>query len=245
MIKKLVFLLAFITLLVGACQSKDTAPPPDEVTVQLKWLHQAQFAGLYAAVTQGYYAEENIKVAFIPGGATADLIGSVVMGGADFGISAADLLLIARAVGNPVLAIATIYRRNPLVYFSLPESGITRPEDFIGKTIRVTKSQQVIFDALMAKVKARPDQYVISREPGLDPFYAGEIQVSNGYLINEVITAKEKGIKLNIIYPGDYGVHFYSDTIFTTDELSSSNPATGDPFPARYFEWLALGDRKP
>ncbi|MBC8505085.1 MAG: ABC transporter substrate-binding protein [Anaerolineales bacterium] len=216
--------LFWIATSMVACGVTSVEQQPDQVTVQLKWRHQAQFAGFYAAVQQNYYADENIEVKLLPGGPTATLIDSVVEGGADFGVTSADDLLGARTEGIPVKAIATIYRRNPLVYFSLPDSGISRPQDFVNTTIRVGANQQVIFDALMAQVGISPDQYTISRDPGLDAFYTGDIQVSNGYLINEVLAAKSQEIDLNVIFPDDYGIHFYSDTIFATDEFLASSP---------------------
>ncbi|KAA3660189.1 MAG: hypothetical protein DWQ04_20135 [Chloroflexi bacterium] len=49
------------------CRSHLPATPPDNITIQLKWVHQAQFAGFYVAQEEGYYAEENIQVTFLEG----------------------------------------------------------------------------------------------------------------------------------------------------------------------------------
>ena len=53
--------LLLVVALLTACGPQEVKQPPDEVTVQLKWVHQAQFAGFYVAQERGYYAEENIK----------------------------------------------------------------------------------------------------------------------------------------------------------------------------------------
>lgn len=66
------FFLFFITGF-SACSSFPATPEPEAVTVQLSWVHQAEFAGLYAAEQQGYFAEEGIAVTFIEGGIDAYL----------------------------------------------------------------------------------------------------------------------------------------------------------------------------
>ena len=60
-------LLIMASLLTG-CQPQEIEEPPDNVAVQLKWVHQAQFAGMYAADTKGFYVDENINVTLHPGG---------------------------------------------------------------------------------------------------------------------------------------------------------------------------------
>ena len=62
-----------LVLMLSACASAKTAAVLTPITVQLKWLHQAQFAGLYAADQKGYYSAEGLKVSFIEGGPTVDL----------------------------------------------------------------------------------------------------------------------------------------------------------------------------
>ncbi|MCK5635647.1 MAG: ABC transporter substrate-binding protein, partial [Anaerolineales bacterium] len=79
-LKKLMILVLQIVpvVLLAACASQENEPPLDEVTVQLKWWHQSQHAGFYAAETKGYYAEEGIAVTLIEGGPTIDTQASVL-----------------------------------------------------------------------------------------------------------------------------------------------------------------------
>lgn len=210
----------------SACEAPASAPPAlTPVTVQLRWTHNAQFAGLYAADRNGYYADEGLAVSFVEGGPAVAFIQAVVDGDAQFGITNADGLILARAAGIPVRAIATIYRRNPTVYMALGDSGITRPQDFAGKRVRVVPASLPILRAMMARAGLTPDDYTeVAIAENLEPLFAGEIDVSSGFVTNEVLVAQAAGKRLNLIFPDDYGVHFYSDTIFTTDQLIAENP---------------------
>ncbi len=106
----------------------------------------------------------------------------------------------------------------------MADSNITGPRDFIGKRLRVTPFHgQLVFTTMMDRVGVSSDQYtMVCCE--LEPFFSGDIDVSSGYLTNEVLAAQAAGYKLNIIYPEDYGVHFYADTIFTTDNFITNKP---------------------
>ena len=216
--------ITVIVLLTVGCQSSGLVETPDEVTVQLKWYHQAQFAGFYVADQNGYYAAEGLSVNFIEGGPQVDLVNSVLDGTAQFAVAGADTLIVSRSEGKPLGAIAAVFRRNPLVFFAMADSNITRPQDFIGKTLLVTPFHgQSVFTTMMDRVGVSSDQYtVVCCE--LEPFFSGDIDVSEGYLTNEILAAQEAGYKVNIIYPDDYGVHFYADTIFTTDNFIKGGP---------------------
>jgi ABC-type nitrate/sulfonate/bicarbonate transport system substrate-binding protein len=79
-------ILFITTILLGACMGQRDAPL-EPVTVQLKWTHQAQFAGFYAADQNGYYAEEGLEVAFAQGGSYVDILEQVQDGTAQFEIA--------------------------------------------------------------------------------------------------------------------------------------------------------------
>jgi NitT/TauT family transport system substrate-binding protein len=195
------------------------------VTVQLAWTHSAQFAGFYAAEQRGYYAAEGLAVTLVEGGPTLDRLKPVLEATAQFGIASPDQLIAARAAGQSVRAIATVYRRSPSVYMALADSGITRPQDFVGKTIQTARFGIPTVHAITARVGVRPDQYRwVESTPDLTPFYTGQVHVRGVFLTNEVVEAQAAGYKLNLIYPDDYGIHRYADTIFTSDDVIARNP---------------------
>jgi ABC-type nitrate/sulfonate/bicarbonate transport system substrate-binding protein len=68
-----------------------------------------------------------------------------------------------------------------------------------------------------------PDQYTETC-CDYERFYSGDIDVAHVYLTNEFIDARNAGHRFNIINPDDYGVHFYADTLYVTDEFAAQNP---------------------
>jgi NitT/TauT family transport system substrate-binding protein len=217
--------LVILVLLTACVSQKSPTPALTPVTVQLKYLHQAQFAGFYAADQNGYYTDEGLSVSFIEGGPTVDLLKPVLDGTAQFGITGAENLISARADGKPLRAIAVIFRRSPAVFMALADSGITRPQDFVGKTIQYNATTRFLLNAMLAKAGLSPNVYTeVNVGFDLEAFYSGRVQVWNAFLTNEVLTAQSAGYNVNVIYPDDYGVHFYSDTLFANDRTISSEP---------------------
>lgn len=219
--------LWIVALALAACSPKPSAPEPTKITVQLSWLHQAQFAGFYAADQQGYFADEGLDVSFIEGGPEVDFIAPVVKGTAQFGVAQPADVILARAQGLPVRSIAVIYRRSPIVFFSLAESGITRPQDFVGKKIRTAVTVDQTLHAMMNKVGIMPDQYEpVSLPSDIKQFATGDVPVWGGYINVLVLEVQRAGYEINIISPDDYGIHFYGDVLITTDDFIAKHPDT-------------------
>jgi NitT/TauT family transport system substrate-binding protein len=218
------FLLTF-TLILASCSPKPTVSTPTPITVQLSWSHQAQFAGFYAADQQGYFADEGLDVTFVEGGPEVDFISPVAKGAAQFGVAQPADAILARAQGLPVRSIAVIYRRSPIVFFSLADSGITRPQDFVGKKIRTAVTVDQTLHAMMTNVGIQPDQYEPVFLPSdIQQFATGDVPVWGGYINVLVVEVQRAGYEINIISPDDYGIHFYGDVLITTDDVITKQP---------------------
>lgn len=205
-----------------------TAAQADEsVTLRLKWFHQAQFAGFYVAKEKDLYKSAGLNVDIQPGGPDFPAIQMVTGGNEQFGVTGADQILIARSKGVPVVALAVIFRRNPFVLFSLAKSGIRTPADYAGKNIgvKIGGNEELIYRAILAKAgvdKARLNEIPVKFD--ITPLLAGAVDVWPGYLINEVLAAREKGFDVNVVSPPDYGIDLYADTLFTTEKMLKEKP---------------------
>src|SRR5260221_9328363 len=99
----------------------------DAVTVRLKWFNQAQFAGYYVAKEKGFYQEAGLDVSIQPGGPDFPAVQMVAGGNEQFGVTGADQILVARGKGVPVVAVAVLDRKKPLLLFSLQYVGHYAP----------------------------------------------------------------------------------------------------------------------
>lgn len=203
------------------------AKADDSVTLRLKWFNQAQFAGYYVAKEKGFYQKAGLDVTVQPGGPDFPAIQMVAGGNEQFGVTSADQILIARSKGVPVVAIAVLYRKSPFVLFSLKSSGIDSVSKFVGKKIGVKTggNEELVYRAMLAKAGVSSQSLTeIPVKFDLTPLLTGGVDVFPGYLINEVLTAQEKGFPVNIIWSSDYGIDPYADTLFTTEKMVSEHP---------------------
>ncbi len=222
--------LCSLVLLNLQCQFKSELPP-DEVTLQLKGRHQAQFAGFYLAQEKGYYAKENINVTFLEGEKDLAIVQRIVYDKADFAVIAPESVLVARSQNQPVTAVAAIYRQSPVVYVALSDSGIQRPRDFLGKVVATEDASgsqqdlQVQFHIMMKRLGLDISKTkMIAWDAAFTTFYGGEADITSCYCNTGLIEMRQRGLKLNLVWPSDYGIYFYSDLLVTSERLIKENP---------------------
>ena len=215
----------FALALAGGSSGCRATPEPDLVSVQLKWVHQAQFAGFYLAEQEGFYAEENLAVNLLQAQPEDNVVEVVASGKADFGVAAPELILLEKSDGAPVQAVAVIYRRNPFVFISLRDSGIVRPQDFVGRRVAYGISAELQFPALLANLGLIADQVeLVPFSYDYGSFYRGEVDVTYAYANGGLLRILQDGYDVNLIWPSDYGVHLYADTLFTQTRLVQEQP---------------------
>ena len=113
------------------------AQAADKVTLQLKWVTQAQFAGYYVALDKGFFEEEGLDVTIKPGGPDIAPPQVIAGGGADVIVEWMPAALAARERGVPLVNIAQPFKSSGMMLTCLKETGITSPEDFRGRTLGV------------------------------------------------------------------------------------------------------------
>ncbi len=126
------------TILAGAMAlSAGAVIAAENITLQLKWVTQAQFAGYYVAKDKGFYEEEGLDVTIKPGGPDIAPAQVLAGGGADVIIDWMPSALATREKGVPLVNIAQPFKRSGMMLTCRKDSGIKTPEDFRGKTIGV------------------------------------------------------------------------------------------------------------
>jgi NitT/TauT family transport system substrate-binding protein len=143
----LVSLLVVLAFAMAACGGDDEGSgggattaaegPKDKVTLQLKWVTQAQFAGYYAALEKGYYEEEGLDVTIKPGGPDITPEQVVASGGAEFGINWLPSLLATRDKGSDLVNIAQVFERSAMLELTWKDSGLDSFAKLKGKKVGV------------------------------------------------------------------------------------------------------------
>jgi len=125
-----------ITILFGALAAA-TAHAADDLTLQLKWVTQAQFAGYYVAKERGLYEAEDLNVTIKPGGPDIAPPQIIAGGGADVIVEWMPAALAAREKGVPLVNIAQPFKRSGMMLTCRKDSGVNSPDDFADKTLGV------------------------------------------------------------------------------------------------------------
>jgi NitT/TauT family transport system substrate-binding protein len=221
--------IIFILTLAGCGTTAQTSAPVAKrpIHVQLAWVHTIEYSGFYTAQDQGYYDAANLDVSLDVLGQTSP-IDQVVMGKAQFGMTSADNLLLARAAGKPVVAIATIYQRSPVAFVSLAKNHITKPQDFVNKrvVVDVKGTTGIIYRALLASQSINAAQ--VKTQPRADytndTLLNGQADVIDAFINNQPVQLKQQGYDINVVLPSDYGIELYANVIFTTEDMIKTQP---------------------
>lgn len=197
----------------------------DEVTIQLKWYHQFQFAGYYAAIHKGFYEEEGLRVILKEGGPHIHVDHEVISGKADFGVMGSELIQ-KRAEGKPVTLLAVILQHSTRAIFVRKNSSIQGPADLIGKTIMLNLNEDIEFQSMFRDEGIATDRInIVPKDNSANKkFINGEIDGLNGSIGNQPFIFQQKGVSVSAIRPISYGTDFYGDSLFTSDQLVEEHP---------------------
>ena len=202
------------------------ASKPQKVTIQLKWRHQFQFAGYYAAQRLGYFSAEGLDAQLVEGEARRDPVREVMTGRATYGIGDSDLL-VARAQGLPVVVVAAIFQHSPYVLMTRATDGLKEPKDLVGKRVMVEFDQgEIQTKAMLLREGIDPSRITFLRHSWrpLD-LVEGRTDAMSAYFGVEPYQLEQMGTRVSIIRPGDHGIDFYGDCLFTTAEEVRDHPA--------------------
>lgn len=198
----------------------------DNITLQLKWRHQFQFAGYYAAVQQGYYRDEGLNVTLIEGSKELPPLKQVLSGEANYGIGDAEIL-VSRISGQPVVALAAIFQHSPGVLLSLKQSNIQKPEDLVGKRIMMSSDGQGVYQFKAMLLKQHLDigqMTIVPHTWRLQDLIEGKVDVISAYAMDEPGQLEQMGYEPAVISNQPYGVDFYGDVLFTSEQEIATHP---------------------
>ncbi len=204
--------------------SKDGALTP--VTLQLQWFAQAQFAGYYAALDQGFYEDEGLDVTILEG--AADIVPQDVLasGDVDYAISWVPKVLGSIEQGANITDVAQIFERSATTQISLKEKGIASAADLKGKNVGSWGygNEWELFAGMQKSGVGLGDIKLIQQAFDMTGFLAGDIDAAQAMTYNEYAQVLEtinpstgelfQPDELNVINWNDEGTAMLQDSIW-------------------------------
>ncbi len=195
----------------------------DKVRLQLKWLHQFQFAGYYAALSQGYYREEGLDVDILPAEPGMDTTGKVLKGEAEFGVGTTDLLLL-RAKGESVVVLATIFQHSPLALMVRKGSSLQSIHDLNRGRLMIEPGSAELIAYLRREGLDEHHYTLVSHNFQVKELLEGKIDGMSVYVIDEPFELVNAHTDFVLYSPRSSGIDFYGDNLFTTSEQLKNYP---------------------
>ncbi|MCA3562957.1 MAG: ABC transporter substrate-binding protein [Methylocystis sp.] len=238
------------SVLMGAALALAAALPAaaqERVTLQLKWVTQAQFAGYYVAKDKGFYKAEGIDITIKPGGPDIAPPQVIAGGGADVIVEWMPAALAAREKGVPLVNIAQPFKRSGMMLTCRKDSGVATPADFKDKTLGVWFfGNEYPFMAWMAKLGLKTDGSpggvkVIKQGFNVDPIIQKQAACVSTMTYNEYWQVIDAGLK-----PEELVVFNYTDQGVSTmeDGLYALEARLADPaFAARMAKFVKASMR--
>jgi ABC-type nitrate/sulfonate/bicarbonate transport system substrate-binding protein len=213
----------------GDSGSEDSASADSglgDLTVQLSWIKNSEFAGEFIADDSGYFSDAGFsKVNLLAGPVSTEEL--VATGKADFGLSNA--ISTGAAIANsdfPLKIVGTTYQKNPFSILSLSDQGdIKTPQDLIGKKIGVQDPNLSLFNALLAANDIDPDDVeIVPNGFDIAPLEDGQIDGLVAYVTNESLLVKGDGYDTVDLPFADNGLPFVAESVITTDDMIAKKP---------------------
>jgi NitT/TauT family transport system substrate-binding protein len=203
------------------------AASAEDVTLQLKWVTQAQFAGYYVAAEQGFYEEEGLNVTIKPGGPDVAPAQVIAGGGADVVIDWMPSALAAREKGLPLVNIAQPFKRSGMMLTCRNDSGVTATDKFPGQTLGVWfGGNEYPFLSWMSKLgiptDGGPDGVTVLKQGfNVDPLLQKQAACISTMTYNEYWQVNDAGLKpedLTVFKYEDQGVATLEDGLYVLEE---------------------------
>jgi ABC-type nitrate/sulfonate/bicarbonate transport system substrate-binding protein len=196
-----------------------------ELTFQLSWIKNVEFAGEYIADTNGFYKKMGFSSAnLLSGGPNVQQDAVVAAGRALVCISAPDITSAAINQGAPLITIGAQYQKNPFAIMSLATKPIKTPQEMIGKKIGVQATNEAVWAAFLKAANIDPSK--INKVPvqfDPSPLVSGTVDGWFSFATNEPNLLKTKNVDTYVFLLADFNYPLVSETyVVTTDSLKNN-----------------------
>lgn len=207
----------------GLFFSVGSANALEHVRLQLKWQHQFQFAGYYAALERGYYREAGLDVAILPAKPEVSASDKVLAGEAEFGVGTTELLL-RREQGDPVVVLAVIFQHSPLALIALKGGEHQTLHDLVGQQVMIEPDSAELI-ALLRREKIEDTHItLLPHTYSIAHLLDRKVAAMSVYTTDEPFELKRLQQPYVVYSPRQAGIDFYGDNLFTTEQQIRQHP---------------------
>jgi len=212
--KKLIYLLLIFSFVFGN--------KLQNVTLQLDWKYQFEFAGYIMAKEKGFYKKAGLNVKLKEFDFKNDVFNEVLNRKVNYGISSEVILKYLQ--NKPVVLLASFFQKSPLILIT--KSNIKSPKDLIGKRVMTTENFKIYIYKMLKKVGVNPKQviFVPQTTDNIKEFKEGKIDAFSAYISDEPYDLKKENIKFNTINLSDYTYFDMRPMLFTSKYEATKYP---------------------
>ncbi len=220
--------LFVLTLLLSSSYANESL---ERVVLQLKWKHQFQFAGYYAAQQLGYYRAAGFEVDMREHETGTSDFDVVANGEATFGVADSSIVL-QRLQDRPFVILTTVYQHSPLVFITLKEDNIRSPYELAGKNLMFRRNHDdASLLAMLTDLGITEDDYTWIPSSYDDmALLRDDVDAMSAYSTSQTFLYEQLGIDIRIIDPSNYGIDFYGDLLFANQSYVEANPERAAAF---------------
>lgn len=226
--KKTVIILIILILLpvLSSCKTENNSEM-EEITFNLTYIPNIQFAPIYVSIDKGFFAEEGLDIKLTYGN-EADMVALVGSNHQQFMIASGEQVLLSREQGLPVISVANWYKDYPVGVAVLKESGISQPSDLVGKDIGLPGlygANYIGMEALAAQTGLKAGDYklVSIGFTQVESLVSGTVDAVVVYLANEPVQLRARGYEINVIKVQDY-IELVGNSLVSNETTVKNNP---------------------
>ncbi len=203
--------------------------PLEVVNLQLKWLHQFQFAGYYAAKEKGFYRDVGLDVNIIEATPGIDPVQQVVAGHAEYGVGTSELLL-NRYRGEPVVVLGVIFQHSPLSVITLQSSGLDHVHKLVNRRLMIEPNSAELLAYFYKEGFTEKAFNLQSHSFDINDLLSGATDAISVYVTDELYLLEKQNIAYYQYSPRMAGIDFYGDNFFTLEHELKQHPERVDRF---------------
>lgn len=215
-------ILAAAPLALAACRRKGATGGKAAVKLQLNWVPEPEFGGLYEARASGAFATEGLEVELIGGGPSSPVVQLVASGSADFGVAAGEEVVVARARGVDLVALYATYQTSPQGIMVHASRGLASLDALEGGSLALDTGAP--FGAFVQAKYKLPRVTIVSTDGGVAKFLHDKDYAQQCFVTSEPVAAKKQGGDPQVFSAPAIGFDPYANVLVTRGALLRQSP---------------------